>query len=147
MAMKDRHTHDDWVGKIQDDVHRAAIRNIHSVQPRWMGQRRTILRVSQEVNLMDVERMQFSRCIDNAPMLIRTDTNACHRTRIWRKLAAVDIEAVLVFCKRDNEIRRRFLQRLNVDWFENRRTTVESTRTPRGRVRFELIEPWRHKIR
>src|ERR1700739_818144 len=61
MAMEHRHTPDDWVGKVQDDVHGSAIRNIHSVQPRWMGQRRTILRVSQEVNLMDVERMQFSR--------------------------------------------------------------------------------------
>src|SRR5579864_3183557 len=146
MAMEHRHTPDNWVGEVQDDIHGAAIRNIHSVQPGWIGQRRTILRISQEVNLVDVERMQFGRCIDNTPMLKRTDTNACHRTRTRRKLAAVDIEAVLVLCKSDYEIRRRFLERLNIDGFINRRTMVDGMRVPRKWVRFELIGPWRHKI-
>src|SRR5579864_2127661 len=140
MAMKHRHTPDDWIGKVQDDIHGASIRNIHSVQPCWIGQWRTILLVSQEVNLVDVEWMELGRCIDNTPMLIRTDSNARHRTRIRRKFATVDIEAILVLCESNNEIRRRFLQRLNVDWFENRRTVVDGMRTPRE-CAFELIGP------
>src|SRR5579864_9291557 len=142
MAMKHRHTPDDWVGKVQNDVHEAAIGNIHSVQPRWIGQRRAVLRISQEVNLVDVERMQFGRCVDNTPMLIRTDANACHRTRIGRKFATVDVEAVRVLCKSDNEIRRRFLERLNVDGFINRRTVIDGMGVPRKWVRFDLIGPW-----
>src|SRR5579864_1105455 len=140
MAMKYRHTPDDWIGKVQDDIHGAPIRNIHSVQPHWIGQRRTILRVSQEVNLVDVEWMELGCCIHNTLMLIRTDANARHGTRVRREFATVDIEAVLVLCKSNNEIWRCFLQRLNVDWFENRRTVVDGMRTPRE-CAFELIGP------
>ena len=38
MAMKYRHTLNDRVGEIQDDVHVPGIRNIHGVQPRWIGE-------------------------------------------------------------------------------------------------------------
>ena len=48
-------------------------------------------------------------------MLIRPDTSACHRTRIRRKFAAVDVEAILVLCEDYSEVGFSFLQRLYVD--------------------------------
>src|SRR6266446_3828758 len=60
-------------------------------------------------------------------MLISADASACHRTCIRLKLAAVDIEAALVFREGDNEVRCTLLQRLNVDRLVKRRAIINST--------------------
>src|SRR5260370_42519165 len=43
MTMKYRHTLDDVVGKVQDDVDGAAVRNVHGIQPCRIGRCRAIL--------------------------------------------------------------------------------------------------------
>src|SRR5882762_8240844 len=62
-------------------------------------------------------------------MLIRPDTSACHRTRIRRKFAAVDVEAILVLCQDYSEVGFSFLQRLYVDrpikWWDGRRARLQ----------------------
>src|SRR6202008_55390 len=119
-----RHTLDDGVGEVEDDVNGAAVRDIHGIQPCWLGEWRAILCISQKVNLVNVERMQFGSFVDNTPMLIRTDTSACHRRCIRRKFAPVNVEAVLVFGESNNEIRCSLLQGLDVDWPVNRWAVV-----------------------
>ena len=115
MTMEYGHAFDDWVCKIQDDINGAAIRNIHGIKPRRMRERGTVLCVSQEVDLVYVERMEFSSLVDNSPMLISTYANARHRTCIRRELAAIDVEAVFVFCEGDSEVRCGLLEWLNVE--------------------------------
>src|ERR1039457_1454744 len=57
MTMKYRHTFDNRVGEVQDDIHGAANRDIHSIQPRRMLEWSTVLCIGQEVDLVYVERM------------------------------------------------------------------------------------------
>src|SRR5437899_7103317 len=109
MAMKYRHTSDDGVSEVQNDIHGTAIRNINRVQPSWHGEGRTVLCVGQEVNLVNVKRMQLGRVVDDTPMLIRTHTSGCHRTRVGRVFLLVDVETVLVLGKVHNKLRRSFL--------------------------------------
>ena len=75
---------------------------------------------------MNVERMQLGSGVDNTPMLIAADLGGRHGCRIRRKLAAVDVEAVLVLGKGNHEVWCGFLQRLNINWLINRRTVVNS---------------------
>src|SRR5271169_5776802 len=103
MTMKYRHTLNDGVGKVQDDINGAAIRNVHGIQPRRVWERGAIFCISQEVDLVYVERMQFGGQVDNTPMLISTYASGYHRTRIHSELAAIDVEAVLVLREGDNE--------------------------------------------
>src|SRR5579864_8590384 len=109
MAMKYRHTLDDGVGEVQNDIHGTAIGNINGVQPRWRGEWHTVQCIGQEVNLVNVEGMEFGSVVDNMPMLVRAHAGTGHRTRVRREFLAVDVKAVLVFCKCDNEIGRGFL--------------------------------------
>src|ERR1700731_3678782 len=99
MAMKDRHSPDNRVSEVHNDVHRSAIGDIHGVQPERIGNWSVILRVRQEMYLMNVHRVQLSGGIDNPPMLIGSDLRAYHRGGIRRELFAVDVKAVLVFGK------------------------------------------------
>src|SRR6266576_532766 len=105
MAMKDRHTPDDGGGEVQNDIHGTAIRNINRVQPRWHGEWRAVLCIGQEVNLVNVKRMQFAGVVDDTPMLVCTNTSGCHRTRVGRVLLAVDVETVLVLGKVHHKLR------------------------------------------
>jgi hypothetical protein len=59
MTMKYRHTLNDGVGKVQDDIDGATIRNVHGIQPRGVRERDAIFCISEEVDLVYVERMQF----------------------------------------------------------------------------------------
>src|SRR5579871_2893686 len=105
MAMKYRHTSDDRVGEVQNDIHGTAIRNIHCVKPRWHGEWRAVLCIRQEVNLMNVKRMQFGSVINDTPMLICTHTSGCDWARVSRVLLAVDVESVLVLGEVHNKSR------------------------------------------
>ena len=117
MAMEDRHTFDDGISEVQKHVNGATVRDVYGVQPRWMGQGRTVFSVCQEMNLMYVEWMEFSTLVHHTPMLIGPDPDLHHGSGIGRKLLAVDVEAVLVLCEDDLETRRGFLQSLNIDRF------------------------------
>ena len=107
--MKNRHTLDDRIGEVQDDVNGAAVRNIHRIQPLRVRERDAVFCIGQEVNLVYVERMEFGCLVDNTPMLISADASACDWSCIRRKLPPVDVETVLVLSERDNEVRRSHL--------------------------------------
>jgi hypothetical protein len=70
-----------------------------------MRERDTVFRISNEVDLVYAERMRFGGLADNAPMLISAYASACRRTCSGLKLAAMDVEAVLVSREPDNEVR------------------------------------------
>ena len=57
MTMKYRHASYDGVSKVQDDIDSAGVGDIHGVEPRRIGEWNAILCVSQEVHLVNVERM------------------------------------------------------------------------------------------
>src|SRR5271169_3265594 len=98
-----------------------------------MDKRDAVFCIGKEVNLVDVERMQFASLVDNAPMLVSAHANTRHWTRIWRVLLTVDIEAVLVFSEGDNKFRRTLLQRFDVYRLVKRATVIDRTACPRAR--------------
>src|SRR5215469_5647925 len=117
MTMEDGHSSDDGVSEVQKYVNGAAVRDVYGVQPRWMGQGHTVFSVCQEMNLVYVKGMEFSSFVHHQPMLIGPDTDIHHRSRIRRKLLAVDVEAVLVLREDDLKARRSFLQSLKINRF------------------------------
>src|SRR5258708_39690177 len=99
--MKYRHAFDDGIGKVQDDIDAAVIRDIHGIQPDRVRDLDAVFRIGQKVNLMYVKGMQLGSSVHDTPMLVCTDASARHWTFIHRKLSAIDVEAVLVLGKRD----------------------------------------------
>ena len=98
-----------------------------------MSERHSVFCISQEMDLVYVKRMQFPSLVENAPVLISADTSARHRTGVGRKLAAIDVEAVLVLRKRDSKLRHCPLQRLNVDALVDCRAVIDCMQLlPRG---------------
>ena len=81
---------------------------------------------ARKVDLVYVERMQFRGCVDNPPMLIRTDASARHRAGISCKLPSIDVETVLVFREKDSKIRCSLFQTLNVGRTVNGRALIHS---------------------
>src|SRR5258708_7553322 len=126
MTMKYRHTLDDEVGKVQDDVHGATIGNIHGIQPRRLRERDAVFCISQEVDLVCVEWMEFGSSIHDAPMLISANANARHWTCVRRKLVTIDVKTVLVLREGDREVRCSLLQQLDVDRLVKGRAAISS---------------------
>src|SRR6266403_6390826 len=120
MAMKNGHAPYYWVGEVHNDVDGATERNIHGVQPHWIGNRLIVFSVRQEMDLMDMHRVQFTSGIDDPPMLERPNFCPHHRSVSRRELFSVDIEALLVFCERHGESRWTFFFRRKVECFEFR---------------------------
>ena len=57
--MKYGHALDDRRVEVQDDIHRAAIRNIDRIRPRRTRERDAVFRIGEEMGLVYVERVQF----------------------------------------------------------------------------------------
>jgi hypothetical protein len=58
MTVEDGHAADNRIGKVHDEIDRAiSIGNVDSVEPFGRVQLDSVLRVRQEVNLMDVKRV------------------------------------------------------------------------------------------
>ena len=51
MAVKDGHALDHRIGEIHDHVNRAAVGDIHGVQPQWVCNRLVVFGVGQEMDL------------------------------------------------------------------------------------------------
>src|SRR5260370_38143843 len=95
------------VGKINKNIERTAVRDIHGVQPDRFGDWFIVFSIRKKMDLMNVHGMQFSRGIDNSPMLKVSDPYAQHRGCIGREFLAVDVKTLLVFRERHYESRRR----------------------------------------
>src|SRR5215471_11054482 len=125
MTMEDGHASDDGIGEVQKHVNGATVRDVYGVQPCWIGQGHTVFSVCQKMNLVYVEWMEFSTLVYHKPMPIGPDPDLHHRSGIDRKLLAVDVETVLIFCEDDLEARRSFLQSLKINWFVYGRSLID----------------------
>jgi hypothetical protein len=63
-----------------------------------------VLLIEKKVNLVYVERMNFSRLILHPPTAIVTNVNGHHWITCWTVLIAIDIEAMIVFGKHGNKL-------------------------------------------
>src|SRR3954462_12727858 len=103
MTVEDGHAFNDGIGEVHDDINRASVWNIHSIEPCRVGKRCAILSISEEMHLMDMKRMQLPALVDDVPMLVSAGANRGHRQCMWRIFLAVDVKAVLVFSEGDGE--------------------------------------------
>ena len=104
MAMKERHSGDDGVGEVHDEIDGLAGFEIDGVEPIGSLYRRAVTCVGEEVNLMDVKRVIFMGVIDHFPMLIVADGNSDHGRTLRGVLFSVDVEAEFVFGEGDDEV-------------------------------------------
>src|SRR6266436_9624682 len=116
MTVKERHAANDWISKIHHQIHRAAVGDVHGIDPYWISNRLFADGIYQEVDLMDVKRMHFSGWVADAPVLQGTDIHRQHWAGIHFEFLAIYVEALFVFSERDNELRF-----AGFDAFENRR--------------------------
>src|SRR6266566_2386613 len=105
MAMEERHAANDWIRKIHNQIHRAAIGDVHGIDPYWVFHRLFVDGIYQKVNLMDVKRMHFSAWVHDAPVLQRTDIHRQHWAGVHFEFLAIYVEALFVFSEVDNELR------------------------------------------
>src|ERR1700730_2161129 len=105
MTMEERHAANDRVGKIHNQIHRAAIGDIHSIDPYWIFHQIFTDAIYQEVDLMNVKRMHFSSWVQHPPALQRTDIHRQHWTGIHFKFLSIYVEALFVFSEVHNELR------------------------------------------
>jgi hypothetical protein len=75
MAMEERHAANDWIGKIHHQIHRTAVGNINRVEPDRVFDRLSVDGVNQEVDLMNVKRMDFFG--RNRKLNFATGTSLC----------------------------------------------------------------------
>src|SRR5258708_39064432 len=118
--MKEGRAFDRGGGEFYEEVEETAVRNIHSVQSQWVGDRPAVFGVGQEMDLMYMHGMQFPCGVDDFPMLIGSDLCAYHRSGIEGEFFSVDVKAALVFRERHDESGRRFFFGCEVQCLEIR---------------------------
>ena len=116
MTMEERHAANDRVGKIHNQIHRAAIGDIHCIDPCWIFHWLFADAINQKVDLMDVKRMHLPGWVHDAPVVQRTDIDCQHRAGIHFEFLPIYIEALFIFREVDNELRV-----AGFDAFENSR--------------------------
>src|SRR3954471_1926037 len=122
MTMENRHSFDDGVGEVHDDIDRAAEWNIDRVEPCRIGKRRAVLGVSEKMRLVYMKGMQLCTLVDDAPVLVSAGVHRSQGSCVGRILLAIDVEAVLVLSEGDDEIGSRGLGSCEVQWLVQRRT-------------------------
>src|SRR6266550_6241028 len=105
MTVEERHAANDWIGKIHNQIHRAAVGDIHGIDPYWIFHRFIVDGIYQEVDLMDVKRMHLPAWVYDSPVLQRTDIYCQHRAGIHFEFLAIYVEALFVLGESDNELR------------------------------------------
>src|SRR3984893_1324257 len=105
MTMEERHPANYRIGKIHNQIHRAAVGDIHGIDPYWIFHWIFADGIYQEVDLMYVKRMHLSGWVHYTPVLQRTDIHCQHRAGIHFEFLAIYIEALFVFSEGDYELR------------------------------------------
>src|SRR5438132_2047928 len=105
MTVEKRHAANDWISKIHHQIYRAAVGNVHGIDPYRIFHRLFADGIYQKVDLMDVKRMHFSGRVPDAPVLQRTNIHRQHWAGIHFEFLAIYIEALFVFSEIDNELR------------------------------------------
>jgi hypothetical protein len=97
MTVEERHAANDWVSKIHNQIHRAAVGDVHGIDPYWIFYRLFADGIYEKVDLMDVKRMHLSAWVHDAPVLQRTDIHRQHWAGIHFEFLAIYVEALFVF--------------------------------------------------
>ena len=71
--MEERHSPDDGVGEVHHQVNISLDRDVYRIQPFWICEACAILGINQEVNLMNMEWVNFMRRIHHAPVVKRSN--------------------------------------------------------------------------
>ncbi len=102
--MKEGHAANDWISEVHDHVHRAFDRHVDRVEPFPLQFGPIVCGTEQEMDLVDVKRMNLMRLIHNSPVLIRAHADTRHWGILGTVLLAVNIEALFVFGEGDRKI-------------------------------------------
>src|SRR6266446_10456669 len=105
MTVEERHAANDRISKIHNQIHRAAVGDVHGIDPYWIFHRLFADGIYQKMDLMDVKRMHFSGWVHDAPVLQRTDIHRQHWTCIHFEFLAIDIEPLFVLGEGHSELR------------------------------------------
>src|SRR5258707_15829092 len=97
MTVEERHAANDRIRKIHSQIHRAAVGDIHGIDPHWILHWFIVDGIYQEVDLMDVKWMHLSRWVHDAPVLQRADVHRQHWAGIHFEFLAIYVEARFVF--------------------------------------------------
>jgi len=105
MTVEERHATDNRIGKVHDEIHRAvSLWNVHGIEPFGRIEPDSVLRVGQEMNLMDVKR-----CSSLVAFTIRQCCIDPTRTRSMgasciENLCPLIIEGALVLSEINDEV-------------------------------------------
>src|SRR5437868_14149567 len=105
MTVEERHAANNWISKIHNQIYRAAVGDVHGIDPYWIFHRLFVDGIDQKVDLMDVKRMHFFAWVHDAPVLQGTDIHREHWAGIHFEFLAIYVEALFVFSEPDNELR------------------------------------------
>src|SRR5258708_37949546 len=105
VAMKERQSPDDRVGKIHNQIYGASRADIDGVEPLGPLRPVSIFPVDEKMHLVNVKRMNLMGIVDHAPANIIAGLHSQHWAICWLVLLVVDIEAVSIFRKLDRELR------------------------------------------
>src|SRR5690349_20135121 len=97
MTVKEGHAANDWIGEIHDQVHRAIGRHVYRIEPFRLWFWLIVCSVEQEMDLVNVKRMNLMGLIYNLPVLIRTHTDTGHWCVLGSISLAVNIETLFIF--------------------------------------------------
>ena len=78
MTVEKRYAPNDRIGEIHHQIDISFNRDIDCIQPFRAFEPNSVLRVNEEVNLMDVERMHLVRAIRDPPVMKGPDGYGCH---------------------------------------------------------------------
>ncbi len=112
--MENGHSPDHRIAEIHNDIRSASIGNIHRIQPHGIRNVLAVLCVRQEVDLVNMHRVQFLGRIDNFPVLQRSNFHSKHGSSVRLEFFPVYIETILILGECRNELGRIFLLRENV---------------------------------
>ena len=71
--MEERYSPDDGVGEVHHQVNTSLDRDVYRIQPFWICEACAVLGINEEVNLMDMEWVNFKRGIHHSPVVKGSD--------------------------------------------------------------------------
>jgi hypothetical protein len=110
MAMKQRHSTNNGIGKIHHEIHGSPHWDIYSVQPLRGILLLPILGIGKEVHLMDVKWMHLVCIVHHFPVLVAADVDAHHGFGARNIGFAIYEEPMIVLCEINGERRCTLLE-------------------------------------
>jgi hypothetical protein len=96
MTLEQRYAPDDGIGEIHHQINISFDRDINRIQPFRAFESYSVLRINEEVNLMDMEWVHLMRVVRNSPVTKCPDAYGCHGWIRRCVFSTVDVETFLV---------------------------------------------------